>query len=165
MKRIIFIRHAKAEEMTSEKMDFERSLTTKGKEVSRLMSKILKTKTENMGTMITSPAFRALETALIFAREYGLNPAEIILNNEIYDNFSDKSLKKILTSADNGTDTITLFGHNFSFTDLAASLSRDGCEEIPKTGIVSISFNVKSWEEIRQDTGKIDFFLKPKSVI
>lgn len=165
MKRIIFIRHAKAEELAPEKMDFERSLTLKGKEVSHLMSKYLRRNIDSLGTIISSPAFRAIETALIFGREFGADLSDIKLNSDIYDNFNEKALKKILASTGDDTELITLFGHNFSFTDLASSLSREGCEEIPKTGVVSIAFSVTSWEDIKPGTGKIEFFLKPKSIL
>jgi len=165
MKRIIFIRHAKAEELTPEKLDFERSLTLKGKEVSHLMSKYLRRNNESLGTIVSSPAFRAIETALIFAREFGADLSEVVLNSEIYDNFNEKALKKIFASTSDDSDIITLFGHNFSFTDLASALSKEGCEEIPKTGIVSLAFNVKSWEDIKPGTGKIEYFLKPKNIL
>ena len=47
--------------------DYERSLTLKGKIISRLMGKKLREMEKSPVTIITSPAFRALETALIFA--------------------------------------------------------------------------------------------------
>jgi len=78
-RKLILIRHSKAEDFSSEISDFERSLTVRGKVNSRLMAEILKAKGEEPGRVITSPAFRALETALIFCREYEISPAEIRL--------------------------------------------------------------------------------------
>ncbi len=74
MKKLIFVRHGRAEEPTSMIPDFERSLTTKGKNISEQMAAILKTKEKDPGVFITSPAFRALETALVFARVFEINP-------------------------------------------------------------------------------------------
>ncbi|HEX7493785.1 MAG TPA: histidine phosphatase family protein, partial [Bacteroidales bacterium] len=67
MKKLIFIRHGKAEDPVHEISDFERSLTLKGKIISRLMAQRLMEKEKSPGIIVTSPAFRALETAFIFA--------------------------------------------------------------------------------------------------
>ena len=58
MKRLIFIRHGKAEDGSSEISDFERSLTLKGKVISRLMAHKLMEKEKSPGIIVTSPAFR-----------------------------------------------------------------------------------------------------------
>jgi len=83
-RRLIFIRHAKAENQTPEITDFERSLTAKGKRDSRLMARILKSKEKNPGTVITSPAFRAIETAIIFCREFDVSPDRMVIMSELY---------------------------------------------------------------------------------
>ena len=68
MKKIIFVRHGKAEEPCDGFADFERSLTERGKNISRLMASKLKEIEKDPGIIITSPAFRALETALDLRR-------------------------------------------------------------------------------------------------
>ena len=42
MKKLIFIRHGKAEDQAAEISDFERSLTIRGKSQSRLMAQLLR---------------------------------------------------------------------------------------------------------------------------
>ena len=140
--------------------DFERSLTPKGKIVSRLMARNLKEKEKSPGIIITSPAFRALETALIFAGEFGIRPEKIIMNSNIYHELSLKNLPEILSEIGEEADTITLFGHNPSFSDLANSLCREGCDLMPKSGIVCISFNIRTWSEITRRTWKTGVFSK-----
>jgi phosphohistidine phosphatase len=68
MKRIIFVRHGRAEDPGPLLPDFERSLTTKGKQVSAQMATRLGEYFKEPCIILSSPAFRALETALIFAR-------------------------------------------------------------------------------------------------
>jgi phosphohistidine phosphatase len=161
MKKIIFVRHGKAEDGSSEVSDFERSLTPKGKIVSRLMARNLKAKEKSPGILVSSPAFRALETALIFAGEYGIRPEEVIMNSNIYHGLSLKNLPEILSEIGEEADTITLFGHNPSFSDLADSLTREGCDPLPKSGIAGISLNIRTWSEISRKNGKLEYFLKP----
>jgi phosphohistidine phosphatase len=74
MKKLIFIRHGRAEDPANEITDFERSLTTKGKVIANAVADILFRKDDSKGMIITSPAFRAFETALIFAGIYVIKP-------------------------------------------------------------------------------------------
>jgi len=161
MKRLIFIRHGKAEDGSPEISDFERSLTLKGKVISRLMARKLVEKEKSPGTILTSPAFRALETALIFAGEYGIDAGKVILNKNLYSGMNIKNLSGILSVISEETVTVTMFGHNPSFTELANTLSKEGCDLIPKSAIVCISFNIMTWSEIGRNIGKIEYFLKP----
>jgi phosphohistidine phosphatase len=78
---------------------------------------------------------------------------------------SMKSLFEILADINEDTDTIMLFGHNPSFSEMANSLSREGCDSMPKSGIAVISFNVKTWSEISRNTGKLEYFLKPEKAL
>jgi phosphohistidine phosphatase len=165
MKRLIFVRHGKAEDGSSEISDFERSLTLKGKVISRLMAHKLMEKEKSPGIIITSPAFRALETALIFADEFEINTDEVILNSNIYYKMSLQNLPSVLSSVTEDAELVTLFGHNPSFTQIANSLSKEGCDSIPKTGIICISFNIMTWSDIGRNNGKTEYFLKPENVL
>ncbi|MGW8179219.1 MAG: SixA phosphatase family protein, partial [bacterium] len=83
-RKLIFIRHARAEDQASGMSDFERSLTKKGKLQSRQMAQVMKSKEDDPGMIVSSPAFRALETALIFCREYGISTDSIVIRSDLY---------------------------------------------------------------------------------
>lgn len=161
MKKLIFIRHGKTEDPVHEISDFERSLTLKGKIISRLMAQRLMEKEKSPGIIVTSPAFRALETAFIFAVEFGIDYEKIILNSILYYKMNLQNLPRVLANINEATETVTMFGHNPSFTQMANSLSSEGCEFVPKNGIVCISFNISKWSEIGRNIGKMEYFLKP----
>ena len=165
MKKLIFIRHGRAEEPAPEISDFERSLTLKGKIISKLMALKLREKENSPGIMITSPAFRALETAFIFAGEFGIEPEKIIINRILYYKMNFHYLHEILSLVSEDTDSITLFGHNPSFTEISNSLCKEGCDFMPKCGVIGISFNIRIWSEIRPNTGKVEYFLKPEKLL
>jgi phosphohistidine phosphatase len=164
MKRLIFIRHGKAEDGSPEISDFERSLTLKGKVISRLMARKLVEKEQSPGIILTSPAFRALETALIFAGEYGITAENVIMNSNIYYRMSFQKLPSILSGINEDAEVVTLFGHNPSFTQIANNLSKEGCDFIPKSGVICISFKIMTWSEIGRNNGKIEYFLKPEKI-
>jgi phosphohistidine phosphatase len=156
------VRHGKAEDPASGISDYERSLTLKGKIISRQMGLKLREMDKSSVTIITSPAFRALETALIFAMELGIETDKIILNSLIYHKMNLSYLPEILSVARENCDSVVMFGHNPSFSEIANNLCREGCDFIPKSGIVGISFDIRTWHEIRKKSGKLEFFLKPE---
>jgi phosphohistidine phosphatase len=162
MKKLIFVRHGKAEDPASGISDYERSLTLKGKIISRLMARKLREIEKSPFTIITSPAFRAIETALIFALEFGVEPDNIIVNSSLYYKMNLRYLPEILAQEGDNCDMVMMFGHNPSFTEIANSLSCEGCDFIPKSGVVGISFDINKWPDIRQKSGNQEFYLKPE---
>jgi phosphohistidine phosphatase len=165
MKKIIFVRHGKAEDAAPEFPDFERSLTSKGKDISRQMALKLKEKEKSLGVIVTSPAFRALETALIFAGVYSVQPENLIINSDLYFSIDKNSFLDILRNTEKDVTTITLFGHNPSFTELPEILGKERIVVMPKSGIICLSFKSKTWSGINLEAGNTDYFLKPKNVL
>jgi phosphohistidine phosphatase len=165
MKKIIFVRHARAEEASSHFSDFERSLTVKGKSAAYIMAQLLKEKENGTAVFVTSPAFRAYETAIIFARILGSDPDKIILKNSLYSVPTLNSLAEITDNLNEKADTLMLFGHNPSFTELPDRLSKNGCDFLPKCGIAGISFKTDTWKGIVHMKGKTEYFLKPEKSV
>ena len=161
MKKLIFVRHSKAEEPILEISDFERSLTTKGKSLANFMALRLKEKEKSAGVILTSPAFRAVETALIFSGIFRIPSEEILMSGNIYYKLNLQTLLSELTRIKEDEEVVTLFGHNPSFTELAGTLSKEGCSFIQKCAIVGISFNISTWSELNRNTGNIEYHLKP----
>jgi phosphohistidine phosphatase len=162
MKKLIFVRHGRAEESSSVIPDYERSLTTNGKTISEKMAMLLKEKEQDQAAFITSPAFRAYETAIIFARVLGFDPDNIILRNNLYNHTTLNSFAEIIEQQREEVITVILFGHNPSFTEIPDRLSRNGCDFLPKSGIVCLSFKTDTWKGIVRERGKIEYFLKPE---
>lgn len=161
MKKIIFVRHGKAEDDIQGMSDFERSLTSQGKKISKQVAGIFKEREKSPGLLLSSPAFRALETALIFAGECGTGYDKVALEDSLYFKTSLERVLGLLSEKYEKIDTVTMFGHNPSFTDMADSLAKDGFEMVPKSGVVCLSFEVKAWKEIKPATGSLEYFLKP----
>jgi phosphohistidine phosphatase len=151
MKRIILVRHGKAEDESSEISDFERSLTLKGKVIAGIMAHKLLQKEKSLGAVLSSPAFRALETALIFAKEFGISTDSVIMNSNLYFKMGYRNLPALLSTVDEETETVSLFGHNPSLSEIANILCQEVC----------ISFKIMTWSEIDRNEGKTEYFLKP----
>ena len=74
-------------------------------------------------------------------------------------------LNELISSVGENTDSVTLFGHNPSFTDLADSLCIDNSCYMTKCSVIGISFKIITWPEIKLNTGKLEYFLKPEKVL
>jgi phosphohistidine phosphatase SixA len=72
------------------------------------------------------------------------------------------SFPYIIAELDDSDDNLILFGHNPAFTEIPDRLSSSGCDFMPKTGIVSLVFNVSSWKDTMRQKGRIEFFLNLK---
>ena len=165
MKKIIFVRHGRAEEPSSMVSDFERSLTAKGKHISEQMAAKLNERETGKTIIFTSPAFRAYETALVFARVLGYDPDNIILKSSLYSRTTLNSFSGIFENLSDEISTVILFGHNPSFTEIPDRLSKSGCDFLPKSGIVCLSFKTDTWKGIAREKGTIEFFLKPEKTL
>jgi len=161
-RKLIFIRHSKTEDHSPEITDYERSLTLRGKVNTRLMAEILKAKGEHPGRIISSPAFRALETALIFSREYGISAAEIRLAPELYLDLGENEFLPFIRSFQDDDPAVTIFGHNPLITEMAAYFAADEPESLPKTGVYCLEFDTGSWSEVEPESGRTLYFLTPK---
>lgn len=162
MKRLIFVRHGRAEELSPQFTDIERTLTTRGKVISRQMALRLKDINIVPDVYISSHAFRALETALIFAKELEHNPDRIVIRKKLYFNINFNNLKEIFSELSDKATTVILFGHNPSFTEIPDRLCRTGCDFLPKSGMVSLLFKTDSWNDLIHEKGKQEFFMKPE---
>jgi len=163
-RKLIFIRHSKAEDQLPGIPDFERSLTAKGKQNSKLMAQLLFSQREDPGRIISSPAFRALETALIFCREYGISPDEVRLNAKLYQSLEEEEYLSFIRDLNDDDHTVTLFGHNPLLTEMAAWFASDEPEVLSKTAIYCLSFAVASWSEVEPESGMTEYYLTLKDL-
>ena len=161
MKRLIFVRHGKAEDHDTVAGDFQRSLTGKGKYVSSQMASRTAKREKGGITIITSPAFRAIETALIFAGVLKTNYDEIVVREAIYGSFGLDALIHLLREMGDDRQTVMLFGHNPSFSLLVNHFSGSNRGFMPKTGVACFEFDADRWEDISKSNAEMAYFLNP----
>lgn len=161
MKTLYLVRHAKSDQGIAGIADIDRPLNTRGYRDADTMSKALKEKKLLPDLIITSPAVRAFSTALIFCRNFNLNPDKIIIKTELYES-SVKNYLQVIKQADDRFSSIMLFGHNPIMSDLANSLSSSFTEDVPTCSVVCIKSNCKHWENIEENEGELLFYDFPK---
>lgn len=158
MKKLYLIRHAKSGWDNPALKDIERPLNERGYASANEMSQQLKVIPD---LIITSPAVRAMSTALIFARNLDYNFNNIVIKQELYDT-DIKDYLSVLHSIDNQFKTVLLFAHNPTISDFAESLTKSIPKEMPTCAMAGISFNTNNWKEIKSKTGELFLFDYPK---
>ena len=161
-KKLLIVRHAKAEDADFQKADFKRSLSTRGKNDIPKMAARLVRKGIIPQRFISSPALRAISTARYFAIEMGLVPLEIIQDPEIYDALTF-NLLEMINKLDDDTDFVALFGHNPSITQLVNHLCDEHIDNIPTCGMALMDFPFDTWKMLSMGTGVLVYFDFPKN--
>jgi len=161
MKTLYLVRHAKSSWEEPGIPDSQRSLTPKGVRKAGLVVGFLKNKEIIPDLIVASPALRALETARIFAAGLGYPAAKIRTDRKIYDGYYDRILDLIYATP-NEVNSLMIFGHNPTITQLANLFLHPGIEEMPTSCVVMLAFDTGKWEEIPSREARSDFIVYPK---
>ena len=101
------------------------------------MSLLLQQKQIVPDLIISSPAVRAISTALIFSRTLGYDPARILLNNDLYQT-TVKDYNRCIGAIGDQYRRVMLFGHNPVITDCLNGIGNKFIEDMPICGIAGI---------------------------
>lgn len=162
MKELIIVRHAKSDWGNEYLKDIDRPLNERGYSDAYFLSSWYGKHKTHPDLIVSSPATRSLNTALIFLREMNLELDRFRVSDNIYESPAS-SLLGVIRAFDKHCNTVMMFGHNPGFTDLSNELSADMYfENIPTCGIVSFVFDVKKWADVEQKGGRLTFYQFPK---
>ena len=161
MKTIFLIRHAKAEQPNETIADIDRPLNIKGNMDAHFMRTAMKLKKFPPDAIITSPAVRAITTALIFARSLDFNAGRISIVPKLYQPGEDNYLD-IIAETDSKINTLLLFAHNPHITNTANALTSEVIDHVPTCGIIGITNDYDTWETFVTGKGKLILFDHPK---
>lgn len=146
MKTLILIRHAKSDWGYDFLQDIDRPLNERGYRDAYQLSKWYKNNFPYPQLIISSPAIRAISTALIFSRALSYNEENIVIKKDIYYTSVNAFIANIHTLPNN-IDIAMFFGHNPVITDLCNTITKDFfIDNIPTCGIVKLEFNLNDWK-------------------
>ena len=156
MKTLIIVRHGKSswEYSVSDK---DRPLLQRGIFDAISVADVLNEQELSIDAIFSSPANRALHTAMIFLRQLYYPSDKFKVVNELYDFTGDTVLQFIKQLKDN-LDTVVIFGHNHAFTHIANSLGNSYIDNVPTSGLVQLNFDVDSWASIEKGITKQTIF-------
>lgn len=163
MKTIYIIRHGKSSWDNPELPDEKRPITERGKKRTKKVAEFLVSQHINVDGIFSSHAVRAFETAKIIASGLNFPLNKIIINPHIYHANSDSLTDQIFALPET-FHSIVIVGHNPTLTDFVNQFLVEPIENLPTSGVVSISFDTETWEDIPLAKRKTNFILFPKEL-
>lgn len=163
MKTLFLVRHAKSDWNGHEFNDFERPLNQKGLRNAPMMAQRLKILNIPVERILASPAIRALNTAQIFAEFLDFPVQKIVKVPELYQ-ADTKTFLQTINQLPEEAQTVIIFGHNPTITDMIEYLADYSIEKLPTTGIAMIAFDLPEWKMVSRDTGVLKMLDYPKKV-
>ncbi|MDT8347209.1 MAG: histidine phosphatase family protein [Flavobacteriaceae bacterium] len=159
MKKITCIRHAKSA-WELDVSDFDRALNQRGVDDAHLVGKHLKNHLAELpDIMLSSPANRALQTAVIICRHINYPLDKLVLRQDLY-TFNSIDLYTVIAQVPNEFHHLMFFSHNFGITDFVNKAGDKKVNNVPTCGVTQITFNTDSWKSL--GAGKTVFKLFPK---
>ena len=164
MKTLYLMRHAKSSWSFDELSDQERPLNDRGRDDAPAMGQALAKRQIMPDLIVSSPAVRAMSTAVLVAREVKYPPASIVVEPGIYQADLD-TLLAIIRDLPDTAHAVLLTGHNPTITDVANYLSPSPLSsEMPTAALLCLRFETDAWAEVRQANAEFYFYDYPKNV-
>ena len=152
------MRHGKSE-WDLEVSDIDRSLTQRGVEDAYLIADQFSKQGIEFDFVYSSPATRAIHTAMIFCRVNQCDLNSFQASESLYD-FSGEQLNQFIRCLDDRYKTVAIFGHNNAISQIVSFLSDTHRVDIPTSGLSLLSADVESWEDFRKAHMECQLFPK-----
>lgn len=160
MKTLYLMRHARASREVYGISDIDRPLLLEGVEDSHRIGERLKEMKIIVRHLVSSPAKRALETAAVIAKTFGIREESILVYDELYKP-DIPAFEDCIFSLPDDWDHVMLVSQNPGISDFSDSLIE--FEESMTTGsVLSISFNMERWINLYASPPMLNFYLQAK---
>ena len=162
MKRIYLVRHAKSSWAQMDLNDFDRPLNERGQKDAPVMAERLYKKKIEIDALISSPAVRAKNTAILFSKVLDIKEKKITYVDELY-HAGISNFDSVIASMDDDFKRIVLFSHNPGITEFANTLVNDvHVDNMPTCSIFAVEADVKKWKDFKNSKKTFLFFDYPK---
>lgn len=162
MKRLFVMRHAKSSWNHPGLTDFERPLNDRGLKAAPFMASYLAANGLSPQQIVSSPAMRARQTAMLVHENAGLTSG-IVFDKRIYEAaYSD--LIAAVSDIDNAVDSAMLVGHNPGLEELISGLT-DQNVQMATACIVIIDLEIEKWGNVGKVLGDLITVLRPRELM
>ncbi len=168
MRRLLLLRHAKAERSPPGGRDHDRVLAARGRGDSKTLGAYLARHAYIPDHAVVSTSARTCETWTLLAAAMGKTPP-VSFDERIYDAEPETILEAVKeTGSEIGT--LMVIGHNPGLQELAAMLVASGVIEarerlghgFPTSALVVINFAVEAWNGVHPRGGRLEHFITPE---
>jgi phosphohistidine phosphatase len=158
MKTLILLRHAKSEDPSLLKKDFNRNLKQRGINDIHSVANAFLHFNLYPTLVLCSSANRTRETISEFQKAIN-SQYKVNYLDDLY-HASASNILEIIQNNESTADVIMVLGHNFGISELAFYLGEDACNELPTSGMVIFQFS----DHIKAGGGKCLHYITPKTI-
>ncbi len=147
MRRLLLLRHAKSSWREHGIRDRDRPLNERGKRDAPRMAEALHERIAKIDLIVSSPAKRACDTAMTFARRFDLANDRMRIDERLY-MASPKDFGHIIRDLPD-YETILLAGHSTGMDELFHLLAPALDDHFPTCTVAFLSLPIREWKEFR----------------
>ena len=114
--------------------------------------------------LITSPAVRAVQTAVLLSQGLAMPPDSIAIKNVLYPGTSEQYLDCI-KELSKEQQSVMIVGHHPAMTDTINTLLKEELQRVATSSVHAIQWDkAKSWEKCLSSPSQLVFAIKPKNI-
>jgi phosphohistidine phosphatase len=170
MRRLLLLRHAKAERSEPGTKDQSRVLIDRGRKDAAKIGTYMAGHALVPDRVLLSPAARTQETWKYAATAF--HPAPAAMSAERLYDATPHVILAVIKDAPVSAYTLLVIGHNPGLHELALMLIAAGDieararlrEKLPTTGLVIIDFALDNWSKLHPQSGRLERFVSPRSL-
>jgi len=170
MRRLLLLRHAKAERPEAGIEDRGRTLIDRGRKDAARIGAYMASHGLVPDRVATSPSARTQETWKCAAAAFRPSPAAT--SSEHLYNATPSAILGVIKETPVSAHTLLIVGHNPGLHELALTLIASGDvemrerlrEKLPTSSLVIIDFALDAWAKLRGQSGRLERFVTPKSL-
>jgi len=161
MKTLLIMRHAKSAWGSPDLADLDRPLLEKGKKRTKHIIDYLLKKQVKVDLLLTSPAVRSMETAIIMAHGLTIPESDIREEKLIYSADCDR-LFDLFYDLPLPVNNLMIIGHNPTVTNFVNIYLDEKIDVLPTSGLVCLAFETDDWTQIASCMVRVEFIVFPK---
>ena len=170
MRRLLLLRHAKAERSRPGERDHERILAARGRNDAPRLGAYMVRHAFTPDLVVVSTSTRTRETWELAATAFEDVPP-VQYDERIYE-ASPQAILKVIKETGPQVGTLLVVGHNPGLQELATLLVAVGDsdallrlkEEFPTASLALINFMVEDWSRLHPHAGRLEHFVTPDTL-
>jgi phosphohistidine phosphatase len=172
VRRLLLLRHAKAEPGGPEQDDHDRALVERGIADAAAMAHYLKAKGYAVDRILCSTSTRTRQTAEPVLR---VMPVPVAYHDVLYHAAPGRIIAQV-QDADDADLGLLLIGHNPGLEQVATLLAREAVkpkeqhrhdlleEKFPTAALAVLEFDIANWKKLSPCSGKLVDFVRPRDL-
>jgi phosphohistidine phosphatase len=170
MRRLLLLRHAKAERSRPGERDHDRRLAERGRSDAPKLGAYMAKHGYLPDCVVVSTSARTRETWSLAAEALPGKP-KVVFEERVYES-TPRALLQVIRETGPRIHTLLMIGHNPSIQELAVQLIATGDVEtrqrlqegFPTSGLAIIEFALDRWDRVHAQAGRLEHFITPRSI-